>query len=62
MKNLIKGIISYTALVGVPIIAIGSISAAAYKVGHSDGMQEGLATATNMIKASIERIEEKNEE
>lgn len=61
--NWIKGIISYTVIVGVPIIAIGAISASAYSVGHKDGMEDGSMMAADVLKKSIDEKEsEKTEE
>lgn len=58
MKNLIKSIISYTALVGVPIICIGSITASAYSVGRDDGVKEAMMFAKESVKETTKKNEE----
>lgn len=57
--NFVKNAVSYTIVVGVPIIAIGAISASAYSVGHKDGMEAILNLA---VKETSEESEEKTEE
>jgi hypothetical protein len=61
MKNLIKSIISYTALVGVPIICVGAVSASAYSIGHNDGMRDGLNVAEQIVKNHVESKEKEEE-
>lgn len=58
MKNLIKSIISYTTLVGVPIVCISAMSAAAYAVGHKDGKVEGLMTAQAVLDGYVKAQED----
>ena len=61
MKNLIKSIISYTVLVGVPIICVGAVSASAYSVGRDDGMRDGLNVAKKIVEDSMEKPKETEE-
>lgn len=60
--DFIKNAVSYTIFVGVPIVAIGAISASAYSVGHKDGMEDILNLAVDTAKKTVEESEEKNEE
>lgn len=62
MGNFIKSIISYTVIVGVPIVCIGAISVAAYSTGHNEGKVEGLRTAETLLKSHIKHKDEENEE
>lgn len=61
MKNLIKGIVNYTVFVGVPILCISGIAVGVYRVGHDDGVRDGLSTATAIVK-SYKKAGEENEE
>ena len=60
--DFIKNAVSYTIFVGVPIVAIGAISASAYSVGHKDGMEDILNLAVDTAKKTVEESEEKTEE
>lgn len=62
MGNFIKSIISYTVVVGVPIVCIGAISVAAYSMGRDEGKVEGLSTAEALLKSHVKHEAEENKE
>lgn len=56
MKNLIKGAISYTVLVSVPIFCVSVMSIAAYAMGRDDGKADGM-NFQEAVKADKENEE-----